>query len=68
MEPITLEKSQKPISHGFLLSNGKFITPVEMRVMESLGIIHTTKIWIRKMDQKRAYDKKVKNLPEIIFK
>lgn len=44
MKEPTLEKSQKPILDGFLLGNGKFVTPAEMRVMESLGVIRTTKI------------------------
>lgn len=34
----------KPILHGFLLGNGTFITPTEMRIMESLGVISATKV------------------------
>lgn len=35
--------SPKPVLHGFLLSNGTFVTPAEMKIMESLGIFRTTK-------------------------
>jgi hypothetical protein len=44
MKETELEKSRKPILHGFLLGNGKFVTPAEMRVMESLGVIRKIKI------------------------
>lgn len=43
MKDGTQETSPKPILHGFLLSNGKFITPAEMEIMESLGVIRATK-------------------------
>lgn len=36
-------KTPKPVLHGFLLGNGMFITPAEMRIMESLGVIPATK-------------------------
>ena len=44
MKEIKPEKCRKPISHGFLLGNGKFVTPAEMRIMESLGVIRTTRV------------------------
>lgn len=36
-------KTPEPVLHGFLFGNGTFITPVEMRIMQSLGIIPATK-------------------------
>ena len=42
MKERKLEKCRKPILHGFLLGNGKFVTPAEMKVMKSLGVIRTT--------------------------
>lgn len=44
MNEATQETSSKPILHGFLLSNGTFITPAEMEIMESLGVFRTTQI------------------------
>lgn len=44
MKDATQETSLKPVLHGFLLSNGKFITPAEMNIMESLGVVRSTKI------------------------
>jgi hypothetical protein len=43
MKETTHKTSPKPILHGFLLSDGTFITPAEMEIMESLGVIRTTK-------------------------
>jgi hypothetical protein len=43
MKKATQETSHKPILHGFLLSNGTFITPAEMEIMESLGVVRATK-------------------------
>lgn len=37
------EKAPKPVLHGFLFGNGMFITPAEMRIMESLGVIPAAK-------------------------
>ena len=37
----------KPVFHGFLLSSGKFLTPVEMEIMESLGVVRTKKFKIQ---------------------
>jgi hypothetical protein len=36
-------KASKPVLHGFLFGNGTFITPAEMRIMESLGVIPATR-------------------------
>jgi hypothetical protein len=36
-------KAPKPVLHGFLFGNGTFITPAEMRIMESLGVISATR-------------------------
>jgi hypothetical protein len=36
-------KTPKPVLHGFLFGNGIFITPAEMRIMQSLGVIPATK-------------------------
>lgn len=36
-------KAPKPVLHGFLFGNGMFITPPEMRIMESLGVIPATR-------------------------
>lgn len=36
-------QTPEPVLHGFLFGNGTFITPVEMRIMQSLGIIPATK-------------------------
>jgi len=33
----------KPILRGFLFGNGTFVTPAEMRIMESLGVIPATR-------------------------
>lgn len=44
MKDATQETSLKPILHGFLLSNGMFITPAEMEIMESLGVVRSKKI------------------------
>lgn len=33
----------EPVLHGFLFGNGMFITPAEMRVMQSLGVVPATK-------------------------
>jgi hypothetical protein len=41
------EQPGRLLSNSFtwvLLSNGKFLTPVEMEIMESLGVVRTTKI------------------------
>lgn len=43
MKEATQHTSLKPILHGFLLSDGKFITPAEMEFMESLGVVRKTK-------------------------
>ncbi|WP_292387174.1 hypothetical protein [Methanosarcina sp. UBA5] len=43
MNEATQETSNKSVLHGFLLSNGMFITPAEMEIMESLGVARTTK-------------------------
>lgn len=39
MENILDEKAQDPISHGFFLGNGTFVTPAKMKMMESFGIL-----------------------------
>ena len=44
MKKATQKTPPKPVLHGFLLSSGKFLTPVEMEIMESLGVVRTTKI------------------------
>jgi len=44
MKDATHKTSPKPVLHGFLLSNGMFITPAEMKIMESLGVVLSTKI------------------------
>lgn len=44
MKDATQETSLKPVLHGFLLSNGKFITPAEMKIMESLGVVRSRTI------------------------
>ncbi|MDR7666848.1 hypothetical protein RG963_13885 [Methanosarcina sp. Z-7115] len=44
MKEATRKTFHNPVLHGFLLSNGKFLTPVEMEIMESLGVVRTTKI------------------------
>lgn len=36
-------RTPKPVLHGFLFGNGMFVTPAEMKIMQSLGIIPTTK-------------------------
>ncbi|HOW14181.1 hypothetical protein [Methanosarcina sp.] len=36
-------KTPEPVLHGFLFSNGMFITPAEMKIMQSLGVIPATK-------------------------
>ncbi|WP_292377588.1 hypothetical protein [Methanosarcina sp. UBA289] len=38
-----LRKTPEPVLHGVFLSNGKFITPAEMEIMKSLGVIRATK-------------------------
>jgi len=43
MKKATQETALKPVLHGFLLSNGTFITPAEMELMESLGVVRATK-------------------------
>jgi hypothetical protein len=43
MKESTQKTSHKPVLHGFLLNNGKFITPTEMVIMESLGVVQATK-------------------------
>jgi len=43
MKEATQETFHKPILYGFLLSNGTFITPEEMEIMECLGVVQTTK-------------------------
>ena len=37
------KQAPKPVLHGFLFGNGMFITPAEMRIMESLGVIPATR-------------------------
>ena len=44
MKEATQKTSLKSVLHGFLLSNGKLLTPAEMEIMESLGVVRTTKI------------------------
>lgn len=39
MKEVLEEKVQEPILHGFLLGNGMFVTPAEMNIMESFGIL-----------------------------
>lgn len=43
MKKTTQEPSLKPVLHGFLLSSGKFITPAEMEIRESFGVVRTKK-------------------------
>jgi hypothetical protein len=43
MKQATQENIPKPVLHGFLLSNGKFITPAEMEIMENLGVVRATR-------------------------
>lgn len=36
-------QTPEPVLHGFLFGNGTFITPAEMKIMQSLGVIPATK-------------------------
>ncbi|MPN30536.1 hypothetical protein SDC9_178007 [bioreactor metagenome] len=36
-------RTPEPVLHGFLFGNGTFITPAEMKIMQSLGVIPATK-------------------------
>ncbi|MDD3041789.1 MAG: hypothetical protein PHW56_02415 [Methanosarcinaceae archaeon] len=43
MTEIIEKKVHGPVLHGFLLGNGKFITPEEMELMISFGTVKPTK-------------------------
>jgi hypothetical protein len=42
MKDAVKEKSQKSFLNGFLSGNRMVVTPAEMKIMESLGVISTT--------------------------
>lgn len=43
MKEIMEKETHKPVLHGFLLGNGKFLTPEEMEFLECFGLVKQTK-------------------------